>query len=313
MNRIWSELIQPPDVMYGTRRWKFPPDEAACWRRLMRLPPGGTLCEVGCGPGGLLTRIAETSVPPSRILGVDRDTGQLAFARERIDELGLTDVELLTGDACALPLPDHCLDALTSHALIEHLPDTDAFFRECRRVLRPGGMLSVACAGGRYSVDNRHPEAPKALTDEIHQLERIMQPWDDALSQAYFIWQGGPFIAYPGVVRAWGLDEFRVDSWSKTICWDDHRMTDQDRDAFVRLYRSVPPGMPPTEDRIRAALASAGAEAPPTPYLTEPQRARLRWLYDERERLALEEARKPGSGPFFATTIALIASGIVRG
>ncbi|MBN1347535.1 MAG: class I SAM-dependent methyltransferase [Phycisphaerae bacterium] len=312
MDRIWSDLIQPPEIMYGTRRWKFPPAEAGHWREVLRLPERGTICEVGCGPGGLLTRIAETSLAPSRIIGIDMDRGQLEFAGRRLAELGLSEVELLAGDACSMPLPDHCVDALTSHALIEHLPDTGAFFRECKRVLRPGGTLSVACAGGRYSVDNRHPDAPKELTDEIHQLERIMQPWDDALNQAYFVWQGGPFIAYPGIVRSWGLDEFRVDSWSKTICWDDHRLSEEDRLIFVRLFRSVPPEMPPTEARIREALAKVGAGAPATPYLTERERCRLRELYDERERLALEEVRKAGSGPFFATTVALVASGIVR-
>ena len=312
MDRIWSDLIQPPEIMYGTRRWKFPPEEAGHWRRALRLPDSGAICEVGCGPGGLLSRIAETTRPPSRIVGVDRDTGQLEFARERLDESGLTDVTLMAGDACRLPLPDDSLDALTSHALIEHLPDTDAFFEECKRVLRPGGALSVACAGGRYSIDNRHPEAPGAIADEIHHLERIMQPWDDALSQAYFVWQGGPFIAYPGVVRAWGLDDFRVDSWSKTVCWDDHRLSDDDRREFVRLYRSVPAGIPPSEASIRSALAKAGATPPPTPYLTEPERLRLRELYDERERLAMADVHKPGAGPFFATSVALITSGIVR-
>ncbi len=312
MSRIWSDLIQPPEIMYGARRWKFPSEEAAHWRKVLRLPDTGTLCEVGCGPGGLLSRIAETTHAPCRIIGVDRDTGQLAFARRKLDELGLTDVELMAGDACALPLPDNALDALTSHALIEHLPDTDAFFRECRRVLRHGGSLSVASAGGRYSVDNRHPETPKEIAGEIHQLERIMEPWDDALNRAFFVWQGGPFTAYPGVVRAWGMDEFRVDSWSKTVCWDDHRLSDEDRRTFIKLYRSVPPEMPPSESRIRDALAKVGATPPTAAYLTEQQRTRLRELYDERERLALEDARKPGSGPFFATSVALVASGIVR-
>ncbi len=312
MDRIWSDLIQPPEIMYGVRRWKFPPQEAAHWRKVLRLPDRGVICEVGCGPGGLLSRIAETSGPASHVVGVDRDTGQLEFARQRLDELGLGGVALVTGDACRLPLPDHCLDALTSHALIEHLPDTDAFFRECKRVLRPGGALSVACAGGRYSLDNRHPDTPKPIADEIHRLERIMQPWDDALSEAFFVWQGGPFIAYPGIVRGWGLVDFRVDSWSKTVCWDDHRLSEEDRRVFVRLYRSVPPELPPSEAKIRSALAEAGATPPSTPYLTEHERRRLRELYDERERLALVHAREPGSGPFFATSVALVASGIVR-
>ena len=41
-------------------------------------------------------------------------------------------------------------------------------------------------------------------------------------------------------------------------------------------------------------------------------RGRLRELHKEREKLALAEVRKPRSDPFFATSVTVAASGIVR-
>lgn len=53
----------------------------------------------------------------------------------------LEGVQKAQGDALALPVRDNLADAVIATAIIEHVPDADKLLRECRRVLRPGGLL----------------------------------------------------------------------------------------------------------------------------------------------------------------------------
>jgi SAM-dependent methyltransferase len=235
----------------------------------------------------------------------------LAFARERVRELRLTGIELLQADALALPLPDGCLDALTSYTLFEHVAEPDAFGRECRRVLRPGGALSVASTGGSFRVENRFPQPPAELAREVARLEAIAGPWREAVERAAGVAGGTPLDELPKVVRGWGLSDFRVDSWSRTVCLDDARLSPDERHDIVRDYCAVPAGLPPAEADLRRALREAGADPPSSAYLTEGERRRLREMYDLRERLALDEADRQGAGPFYVTSVMLAASGIV--
>lgn len=311
MERVWSRLVQPPEVLFHSRRWRFPARQAVCWREALRLPDSGCICEVGCGPGGLLTRIGETTKPPASIIGVDSDPGHLEFARRRARELGLRKVELRRGDACALPLPDESVDALTSYTLIEHLTDPQAFAEECRRVLGPGGRLSVATTGRDLRIPSRMPEPPARLQRELKELEAPIGNWMQRLHSALGIGEGSGPLDIPGLVESWELKEFRVDSWSRTICLSDHRLSDPEREATVRDCCGAPPGFPPSERELRRALTDAGAAPPEEPYLTEAQRERLRGLYTRREELALHEARRAGAGPYFVTSVLLAASGII--
>jgi 2-polyprenyl-3-methyl-5-hydroxy-6-metoxy-1,4-benzoquinol methylase len=41
--------------------------------------------------------------------------------------------------------PDHSFDVVTAWDVLEHAPDPMAFLRECRRVLKPGGLMIVNC------------------------------------------------------------------------------------------------------------------------------------------------------------------------
>jgi SAM-dependent methyltransferase len=91
----------------------------------------------GCGPGlGLLQKSAHSFVAG--------DISEQILARARA-HYG-TRVDLRIMDAMALPFPDQSLDVVLIFEALYYVPDALRFADECRRVLRPHGVVLVSNA-----------------------------------------------------------------------------------------------------------------------------------------------------------------------
>ncbi len=64
----------------------------------------------------------------------------IALARLKARRRGAR-ARFLVGDMTALPLPDACVDVVTTGYGLRNVPDLDAALREIYRVLKPGGRL----------------------------------------------------------------------------------------------------------------------------------------------------------------------------
>ena len=118
--------------------------EDAC-RRLVAtlagaLPAGGVVLDAGHGLGTQDPLIAEV-VRPRRLGAVNITEWQLAAGRERLREAGAAPA---VGDAARLPVADAAVDGIISVEAAFHFSSRKAFFEECYRVLRPGGVLSIS-------------------------------------------------------------------------------------------------------------------------------------------------------------------------
>ena len=97
--------------------------------------------DVGCGIGGPACYLARLS--GARIRGLTPNVAQLELARRQAVAEGVSDrVAFDRGSASELPYPDDSFEVVLFFESACHFPDRELFFREARRVLRPGGRLA---------------------------------------------------------------------------------------------------------------------------------------------------------------------------
>jgi erythromycin 3''-O-methyltransferase len=139
--------------------------EDAC-QRLVRtlasaLPAAGVVLDVGNGLGTQDPLIAR-AVRPRRLVAVNITEWQLVAGRDRLREAAAAPV---VGDAARLPIAGGCADGIISVEAAFHFRSRKAFFEECYRVLRPGGVLSMS----DISIQ-RWPVTPAELLSGLTQL-----------------------------------------------------------------------------------------------------------------------------------------------
>jgi ArsR family transcriptional regulator len=97
-----------------------------------------TVADVGTGTGILAAELCRLGV---RVIAIDHSTRMLDAARSKLEDEGLTGVELRRGEAGALPLADGEVDAALAHVVLHYLPSPGEAIREMARVVRPGGVV----------------------------------------------------------------------------------------------------------------------------------------------------------------------------
>jgi ubiquinone/menaquinone biosynthesis C-methylase UbiE len=106
-------------------------------------PNGGTILDVGTGPGMLLVELAERR-PDLRITGIDLSTDMVVLAERNVRRAGhAARVEVRTADVAALPFPDGTFDFVVSSLSMHHWGSVAPAVTELARVLRPGGALWI--------------------------------------------------------------------------------------------------------------------------------------------------------------------------
>ena len=124
--------------------------------QLLRLPPGATVVDVGCGTARAVAELAEHA---AHAIGVDLDPAMLAAARSRFPG-----IDVRAADAIELPLDDGQAHGYRADKVYHVLPDPHAALAEARRVLVPGGR--IALLGQDWDtivIDSDQPELTRRI------------------------------------------------------------------------------------------------------------------------------------------------------
>ena len=108
---------------------------------LPHLGPGMRLLDFGCGPGTISVGLAK-AIEPGELHGIDLEESQILMARAAAGAGGHANATFHVGDVTALPFEDDSFDVAHCHAVLMHVPDTQAVLAEVKRVLKPGGMIA---------------------------------------------------------------------------------------------------------------------------------------------------------------------------
>jgi ubiquinone/menaquinone biosynthesis C-methylase UbiE len=126
--------------------------------------------EIGAGTGYFTLNLLRAGVIGEAV-ATDISPGMLRALEASARELG-EHVETAACKASELPFDDHSFDLVFGHAVLHHLPDLDAAFREFRRVLRPGGVVAFCGEPSRYG--DRIAAVPKRSASAVSPLWRAL-------------------------------------------------------------------------------------------------------------------------------------------
>jgi SAM-dependent methyltransferase len=160
--------------------------------------------DAGTGAGALALALAPLV---REVVGIDPVPELLALARERAAAFG--NVELVEGDATALPFPDESFDLTATLRTLHHVPRPELVLAELTRVTRDGGRMLVVDQLGSIdplesiAVDRferaRDPSHTRLLPEtdlrqqfEVHGLVLLRERYDDERREL------GPYLDLAG-------------------------------------------------------------------------------------------------------------------
>lgn len=105
--------------------------------------PGQVWVDMGGGTGANLEWIAAKVPQFAKIYVVDLSTSLLEIARQRVQQRGWTNVEIVEADATTFVPPEDSADLVTFSYSLTMIPDWFAAAEQAHRILKPGGHIGV--------------------------------------------------------------------------------------------------------------------------------------------------------------------------
>ena len=109
----------------------------------MAVRSGQTVADVGAGTGYFSLPLALAVGPHGKIYAVDAQDGMLLLLRHKLDEAGISNVDLIHAEADNTGLAAGSCDLLFAANVWHEFDDRAAVLKEAARVLKVGGQIAI--------------------------------------------------------------------------------------------------------------------------------------------------------------------------
>lgn len=145
------------------------------------IPTFHRVLEIGCSSGGWTTAMAQSYYASMDVTGIDPNPRALEYAQTQAADLGLTNVTYYQTKHITGPfsfLPDASFDLISTQFLTEKLRPFDMkdLLQECKRLLRPGGMVRLLDFELGISNGSAHEELIDLFIQAMHASGRSPTP-----------------------------------------------------------------------------------------------------------------------------------------
>lgn len=134
----------------------------------LKVQPGQTVCDLGCGNGFYTLRLAKLVGEEGRVLAVDIQPEMLTLLRERAAEQQVDNVEPILGTLIDPCLPAGEMDLVLMVDVYHELSHPEHVLRKVRESLKPDGRLALV----EFRLED--PEVPIKLLHKMSK-EQIMK------------------------------------------------------------------------------------------------------------------------------------------
>jgi predicted methyltransferase len=107
----------------------------------LRIKKGMSVADVGAGVGYFTTRLAKRVGPEGKVYATDIQPEMLARLQDRLDNLGITNVETLLGTQVEPRLPEGKVDLILMVDVYHELAQPQRMLYQLRKALKPDGRL----------------------------------------------------------------------------------------------------------------------------------------------------------------------------
>ena len=202
-------------------------------------PAGHSVLEAGCGVGAQTVTLAARS-PAARFTSIDISAQSIDAAQQKARAAGLTNVTFQQADIFSLPFEPESFDHVFVCFVLEHLAQPMEALIRLKRLLKPGGTMTVI--EGDHGSTYFHPDSLAARAAIQCQITLQQQTGGNALIGRQL---------YP-LMNAAGFDQVRV---SPRMVYADSSRPDL-VDGFTRkTFAAMIEG-------VRASAISAGLIKP---------------------------------------------------
>jgi SAM-dependent methyltransferase len=148
LHQEWTDA----DTVAAWRKWRpqlsaFSQGATEANLQAAQLRQGISVLDLASGVGEPALAIAEAVGPAGYVVATDLGPGMIGLAEEIARAKDLTNMQFRVVDVEALPFPDESFDVVTSRFGVMFFTDQVKAFRECRRVLKPGGRVAFVVWG----------------------------------------------------------------------------------------------------------------------------------------------------------------------